>query len=111
SLTALRADFDRHLIGGAADAARADFDRRRDVVERLLEGLQRILFDLRLDLVERAIDDRFGDRLLALTHDGIHEARDLDVSEFRIGKRFAALCTVTAGHGALSPRHFGRLAP
>ena len=41
-LAALRANLDRNLVGGAADAARADFDRRRDVVERLLEDLQRI---------------------------------------------------------------------
>src|SRR5690349_24153322 len=36
-LTALRADVDRHLVGGAADAAGANLDMRRDIVERLLE--------------------------------------------------------------------------
>jgi len=36
-LTPRRPHFDRHLIGGAADAAGAHFDRRHDVVERLLE--------------------------------------------------------------------------
>src|SRR6202051_5350837 len=36
------ANFDRYLIRGAADAARAHFDRRHDVIERLLENGNRI---------------------------------------------------------------------
>ena len=35
SLTAVRAYFDRHLVGGAADTAGADLDGRFDVVQRL----------------------------------------------------------------------------
>ena len=49
--------FDRHLIGGAADPARAHFDRRAHIFERLVEHLQRVLLGFRLDPVERAIDD------------------------------------------------------
>jgi len=41
SLTALRADFDRNLIRGAADAARTDFNRRSDVAQRLVENFRR----------------------------------------------------------------------
>src|SRR5471032_864055 len=109
-LPALRPHFDRHLIGGATDTARAHFDRRHYVIERLLENRDGILLDLLLDRLERAIDDRLGDRLLALAHDGIHETADLEVPEFRIGNDLAALGAVTAGH-RLAPRHFGRLAP
>src|SRR5271167_242440 len=36
-LTAVGADFDRHLVCRAADAARAHLHSRRDVLERLLE--------------------------------------------------------------------------
>src|SRR4029078_9548618 len=38
-LPALRANLDRYLVGGAADATRADFDGRHDVVERRAEQL------------------------------------------------------------------------
>src|SRR5260221_382062 len=64
-----RADFDRHLVGGAADAPRTHLDRRHHVVERLLEHLQRIALGLGFDGVEGAVDDRLGRRLLALVHD------------------------------------------
>ena len=44
------AHFDRHLIGGAADAARAHLDRGHHVVERLLEHRERVLLGLAFDL-------------------------------------------------------------
>src|SRR5258705_469990 len=44
-----RANLDRHLIGRPADAPGADFDRRHDVFERLLENRDRILLRLALD--------------------------------------------------------------
>src|SRR5581483_12330640 len=57
-LTARLAHLDRHLVGGAADAAGADLDRRHHVVERLLEDSDRILLGLALDEVKRAVDNR-----------------------------------------------------
>ena len=72
-LTALGTNFDRHLIGGAADAARAHFDRRRDIAERIVERFDRRALQLLLDRLERAIDDLLGDGLLALVHDVVHE--------------------------------------
>src|SRR5919204_3637047 len=68
-LPARRANFDRHLVGRPADAARADLDARHDVFERLLEDGDGILFGLALDEVERAIDDTLGHRLLSGAHD------------------------------------------
>ena len=44
SLTALNADFNWNLVRRTTNAARADFDRRRDVFERRMEQLERIGF-------------------------------------------------------------------
>src|SRR6266481_3490173 len=79
-----RAYFDRNLIGGAADAARPNFDRRHHVFQRLLENRQRALLGLGLDHAERTVDDAFGDRLLPGIHHRVHEFRNDDVSELWI---------------------------
>src|SRR6185437_1910499 len=100
-LPALRAHFHRNLIGGAADAARTNLDRRRDVLKRLLEHRQRIGLHLGLDAVERAIDDLLGDRLLALVHDGVHELGDDDISELGVRDDLAFLGGMAARHGLL----------
>ena len=65
---AVGAHFDRHLIGGAADAAGAHFQRGRDVAQGFVEDDQRILLGLGGDGVEGAIDDAFGGGLLAVIH-------------------------------------------
>src|SRR5690625_3624313 len=67
-LAALGPDFDRNLIGRTTDTARADLDRRLDVVERLVEHVHGLALHAVLDTIERAIDDAFGDRLLAVMH-------------------------------------------
>src|SRR5450755_1303506 len=109
-LPARRAHFDRHLVGGATDAARAHFDRRHHVVERLLEYGERSLLGLALDHLERAVDDAFGHRLLAGIHDGIHELADDNVAELRVRDDFAFFGGVAAGHDSGSG-YLGRLAP
>src|SRR5471032_928700 len=108
-LAARGAHFNRHLVGGAADAARTHFDRGHHVVERLLEYRERALLGFALDHFERAVDDTFCDRLLTVIHDGIHEFADDDVSELRVRNDFALFCGVTARHDA--DPYFGRLAP
>ena len=81
--------FDGHLVGRAADAARLDLERRLDVLDRLLEGLHRIVLRLLGNLVQGAVQDPFGDGLLALDHHGVDELRDeLGVVE-RIRQDFA----------------------
>src|SRR4029077_934395 len=96
------AHLDRHLIGGAADAARTHLDRRHHVVERLLEHGDRILPGLALDHVERAVDDVLGHRLLAGMHHRVHEFRDHDVPEFRVRQDLTLVCPVAAGHLSIS---------
>ena len=60
---AIRRNFQRHLIGGAADAAGLNFQARLGVVNRALQNFQRvgcgILFG---DLVEGAVNDPLGGR-------------------------------------------------
>ena len=46
---AVRIHFDRHLVVAAADAARFDFERGLDVLDRLLEDLERVVAGLLLD--------------------------------------------------------------
>src|SRR5262249_49485650 len=72
---AIRIHFDRHLIVAAADAARLHFEARLDVVDRLLERLERIVARLFLDDVEALIDDAFGRAALAARHDAVDELR------------------------------------
>ncbi len=63
-----------------------------------MEDLQRVLLEARLDVVEGAVDDALGDRLLAVEHDRIHELRQDDVPELRIGEDLALLWAATTGH-------------
>src|SRR5204862_6759077 len=69
----VRIHFDRDLIVGAADAARLHFEARLDVVDRLLEDLQRIVAGLLLDDVEALVDDPLGGAALAAVHDAVDE--------------------------------------
>src|SRR3989344_4723820 len=95
-------DLDRHLVGGAADATRPDLDRRGDVVERGVEGLDRGLLILLVgEDVEGAVDDVLGDGLLALVHHVIHELGDDEVAELGIRQDFTLLGAVTTRHGGL----------
>src|SRR5215469_6085810 len=72
-LAAIRPYFDWHLIGGAADAARAYFHRGTNIAERVVEHAQRILATAPGDAVKRAVDDPLGYRFLAFIHQAIHK--------------------------------------
>jgi hypothetical protein len=50
---------------------------------------------LRLDLVEGAVDDAFGNRLLALVHEVVHELRNHEIVELRVRIDFTLLGAVT----------------
>src|SRR5690606_23622871 len=102
SLAALRANIDRHLIGGTANTAGTHLDMRCDIVERLVENGDGLLLCLGLDLVESAIDDGFGDRLLAVIHDGVHELGDDQITELGIRVDLTLFCTVATGHVVVS---------
>ena len=76
-----------------------------------MEHLDRVGLGLRLDLVEGAVDNAFGNRLLALIHEVVHELRDDEVAELRIRIDFTLFGAMTTRH-VLSPRsYFGRFAP
>ena len=70
---ALGTNLDRDLVGRTADTAGANLDRRSDVVEGLLEHLERVRLGAALDDVEGPVDDLLGDRLLAGRHQIVHE--------------------------------------
>src|SRR5207248_3814836 len=72
-LAAVVPHFDRHLIGGAADTARADLDGGSHIAERVVEYPQGILPAALGDAIESPIDDALRDRLLALVHQAIHK--------------------------------------
>src|SRR6185437_1054175 len=110
-LAPLRAHFDGNLIGGTADASRTDLDGRLHVLQRLVEGGDRIGLELGLDLVEGAVDDALGDRLLATLHQRVHELGQDDVTELGIRQDFAFVGSATAGHEFSSLAYFGRFAP
>src|SRR3546814_4720762 len=59
-LGAVRADLDRHLIGRTTDAAAADLDARLNIVERLVEHLDRLALGAGFDGIPSAIDDVLG---------------------------------------------------
>src|SRR6185437_10453024 len=82
----------------SADAAGADLDPRLHIVERIVEDSDRLALEARFHALERAIDDPFGDRLLAVEHDGIHEFGEHHIPELRIGENLALLGTATTSH-------------
>ena len=61
-LTALGAHFDRHLVGGTANAARAHFHRRGNRFQGVAEDLERVFLRTLLDQVERNRFDVFSQR-------------------------------------------------
>src|SRR5689334_1964388 len=86
---AVRVHFHRHLVVAAADAARLHFEARLDVVDRLLEDLQRIVVGLLLDDVEALVEDPRRGAALAVAHHGADELGDERALVQRIGRNFA----------------------
>ncbi|MCY1224944.1 hypothetical protein D9M72_371220 [compost metagenome] len=97
-LATLRTNIDRNLVSCTTDAARTHFNVRRDVVERRVEYGDRLLLELDLNRIERAVDNAFRNRLLAVQHDGVHELRDNQITELRIRIDLALFCFMTSGH-------------
>ncbi len=72
----MRLDLDRHLVGRTTDTAATDLESGAHVVERLLQRGDGVLAVLRLDTAEGAVDDRLGERLLAVDKDLVDERGD-----------------------------------
>src|SRR5205085_2442649 len=89
---------DGHLVVGAADAAGAHFEHRRDRLDRLLEHFDRRLAGLLADARERAVDDLLGRALLPARHHAVDhladQARVVDWVRMELADR--NLCS--AGH-------------
>src|SRR5436305_5048893 len=62
-------DLDRHLVGGATDAAGADLEHRGQLFDRCLQGLDRVLAAALADDRQGVVDDPLGKALLAVAHD------------------------------------------
>src|SRR5471032_628460 len=86
---AVRVHFHRHLVVRAADAARLHFEARLDVVDRLLEDLQRVVGGLFLDDVEALVKDALRRAALAVAHHAVDELGDQGALIERIGGDFA----------------------
>src|SRR5688500_5530027 len=63
-----------------------------------MEYVERLLLGLALDRIEGAVDDAFGDRLLALVHEAVHELGKDHVAELGIRNDLSLLCAAAAGH-------------
>src|SRR5262245_12521517 len=83
------ADLDRDLIVGAADALRFDLDLRLEVLNRLLEDLQRVFLRSLFDLVKSLVDDALGHRFLAVPHHRVDEFGDERAVIYRVRQNFA----------------------
>jgi hypothetical protein len=125
-LGALGAHLDRDLVGRTADAAATDLDCRSDIVQRVVETRRSGPLAGAVSTVSRrTIDDAFGDRLLAVQHDAVHELGQDQIAELRDRQEFRASLGDDDGDifssflfsrfrnpsGAYSRALLGRLAP
>src|SRR5690606_35763106 len=97
-LAAVRVNLNRHLIRRTTDAPGLDLNHRRNVLESLLEDLNRVTTSALLDLVHRLVHDPPRDALLAVLHQTVDEHRDLDVVVLRIRINFTLGWPISPGH-------------
>ena len=97
-LTALGADFDRHLIGGAANTAGLDFQLRADVVQGFLEHVGRSLAGLRGNSLKSLIADVLRNSALSVQHDLVDQFRHYRGSVNRIRQHFTFRYKTATGH-------------
>ena len=87
-LTPVRPDFNRNLIGRAANATRTDFNCRLHVFQSIMKNLYRILPGSFRNRIQRAIDDLFCHGLLAVIHNIVDELRQNGIAELGVRKYF-----------------------
>src|SRR5699024_5012647 len=92
-------DLDRHLVGRTAHTARADLERRPDVVQGLLQSHDRVLTILLASAFESAVDDALGNGLLAIQEDLVDQLGDDRRVEYGVDSDLAL------GNGA-GTRHY-----
>ena len=103
---AVAADFDRHLIGRAADAAALHFQVRLDILQRLLEDRQGILLRQLLELRQRAVHDALRRGLFAALHDAGDQPRHDLAAKARVRRDRLFFRSVPSRHSRCSLKHF-----
>src|SRR5262245_6796442 len=103
---AVRIHFYRHLVVRAADATRFHFEARLDVVDRLLEHLQRIVAALLLDDVEGLVNDALGGTALTVAHHAVDELAHERTLIDRV-RRNVALRNLSSSRHITESRYFG----
>src|SRR5277367_3983166 len=101
-LAAVGANFDRHLVGGAADPAGLHLDHGLDVVQRLLQHSNRFApgaAALVAYAIDGAVNDLFGGGLLAALHYHVDEFGQHVIAELGVRKDGAMRGCCSAGHG------------
>src|SRR3954462_2907491 len=96
-------DLDRYLVGRDTDAAAADLEGRLDVVQRALERDDRVGVALGAAAFEGAVDDRLGDRALAVDEHLVDQLRHERRLVHRVGDERTAGSGTLAGHVSSSP--------
>src|SRR5262249_11081744 len=96
-------DLDRHLVGGTADATALDLELRLDVLDRPLEGGDRLGAGLLLDRGQRLVDDALSGRPLPADEDLVDDAGDEDRSVDRVRHQLAPRGGTLAGHVVTTP--------
>src|ERR1700676_4440140 len=102
SLATIGTHFDRHLVGGPADATGFDFDYGFDIIQRLLQHSNCFAAGWAAfvaDAIDGAIDDLFGGGLLAALHHHVDEFGQHVVTELGVRKNGAMRGCCSAGHG------------
>src|ERR1035438_9709249 len=79
---------DGHLVVGAAHAPRLHFQQRLDILDSLLEQLQRVVARALPDLVHRVVEDALRHGLLALPHHRVDKFLDQCGAIYRILRHF-----------------------
>src|SRR5262245_43631593 len=96
-----RAHLDRNLVRGATDATAAHLERRLDVVDRTLDGVERIVTGLLGDGLHRVVHDLLCDAALAVQHDLVDQLGDEHRPVDRVGDELAAGGWTLTRHGSL----------
>src|ERR1700757_1236214 len=98
-----RADLDRHLVGGAADAAALDLQGRLDVVQGALEGDDRVVARLLPAPLKRSVHDVLGHRTIAVLEAFVGQRGDERGAVDRIGDKLPLRSGTLARHLSSSP--------
>jgi len=91
-------NFHWHLVVCSPHSAGFYFQGRLDVINRLLEDLQRIIIGPLFDQLKGVVHDILSDALLALKHDAVDELLHQRICVYRIGTRFSTFYRTFTWH-------------